>query len=113
MPKPSFTIARKDGIVQTVLYNPLLITIGGQSHRLALHRGPGRDWMISDPESGIAVVSMVYGLLLGRPDSGKAFKLAQIRPLALRAIDLVVARHGADTFNARLARHRTNRSTQA
>lgn len=113
MPKPSFTIARKDGATHTVLYNPLPVTIAGKCHRLALHRGPGRDWMISDPESSVVVAPMVYGLLVGRPDSGKAFKLAEIRPLALRAVDLLVARHGADTFNARLAGHRTNRSTQA
>lgn len=113
MPKPSFAITRKDGTVQTVLYNPLPITVDGVSHRLALHRGPGRDWMISDPESGAAVAPMVYGLLLGRPDSGKAFKLAEIRPLALRAIEVLVARHGAETFNARLAAHRANRRNQA
>ena len=113
MPKPSFNITLKDGAVKTVLYSPLSVTVGGVKHRLALHRGPGRDWMISEPESSGVVVPMVYGLLLGRPDSGKRFKLSEIRPLALNAIELLVSRHGAACFNERLAAHARRKEVRA
>jgi len=113
VPKPSFNITLKDGTIKTVLYSPLPVTVGGVKHRLALHRGPGRDWMISEPESSGVVVSMVYGFLLGRPDSGKRFKLAEIRPMALKAVDLLVSRHGVACFNERLAAQSPGKEVRA
>lgn len=88
------------------MYSPIDVLVGGHTHRLALHRAPGRDWSISDPVSGFRVVYSVYSKAIGRAATGKHLALKEIRPLAIQVMERLVASVGAEQFNAMLGQPR-------
>ncbi len=74
-------------------YRPLTVTVGDETHELALHQSGGH-WLISDPVSGGAVARV-----------GRAYK-AGVRLATAEARSTVAElahRYGPAEWNARLA----------
>jgi hypothetical protein len=101
--KPTFTLRRRDGTAEEVAYTPLMVIVGDQAHKLALHRDNIGQWVVSDPKSGACVIRHVHGQYKGIRVSSRNLKLSEIRQLALADVDALVQRFGSSKFNAVLA----------
>lgn len=100
---PTFTLRRKDGTTESAKYTELMVIAGTQVHKLALHKTALGNWAVSDPKAGAAIVRNIAGWHKGAPVSTRNFTLREVRALALSEVDNLIARVGADRFNATLA----------
>ena len=82
-------------------YRPLTVTVGDQTHTLALHRSGGH-WLISDPISGgqIARVGSTYK---GMPVSSRDLGVREATAEARSTVAQLAHRYGPAEWNARLA----------
>jgi len=82
-------------------YRPLKVTVGDQTHELALHRS-GSHWLISDPISGggIAKIGMTYK---GMSCWAEKMGVREATVEARSTIAQLAHRYGAAEWNARLA----------
>jgi hypothetical protein len=100
--KPTYIPIDTDGgPMAPVAYTPLPVTVGGVTHTLALHKALGGIWVVADPVSGALVVERLrgpYGTLVSTRTA-----LSIVTPLALAAVNNLVARIGPRRFNDTLA----------
>ena len=102
--KSVFILRRRDGSNEEVAYSPLMVIVGDQAHKLALHRDPVMgEWVVSDPKSGAAIIRRVCGVWKGIRVSSKGLSLKEIRQPALADVDALVQRVGSARFNEALA----------
>lgn len=82
-------------------YRPLKVTVGDQTHTLALHQSGGH-WLISDPVTGggIARVGSTYK---GMPVSSRHLGVREATAEARSTIAQQAHRYGHAEWNARLA----------
>lgn len=86
-------------------YRPFKVTVGDETHTLALHQSAGQ-WFISDPISG-GGVARVYALHKGVPVSSKGLGVREATARARDTIAQLLDRVGGpDAWNARLAHAR-------
>lgn len=83
---------------EPIPYSPLMVIVGSEAHKLALHKNPHGHWVVSDPKSG-AKVCDVNGQYKGIRVSSKGLSLRDIRQLALADADTIAQRVGPDRFN--------------
>ncbi len=100
---PTFTLRRKDGTTEETKYTELMVIAGTQVHKLALHKTPLGNWVVSEPKSGAAIVRSISGWHKGAPISTRGFTLREVRALAQGEVDNLISRIGSDRFNATLA----------
>lgn len=101
--KPTFQLRRRDGVAEEMPYTPLIVTSGTVTHKLALHRDPIGNWVVSHPESGAAIIRQIVGWYKGCPVSTKAFSLQEARQLAMADVEELIQRIGVERFNTVLA----------
>ncbi len=83
-------------------YRPLKVTVGDETHTLALHQSAGQ-WLISDPISG-GGIARVYATHKGMPVSSKGLGVREATARAHDTIAQLMYRVGGpDAWNARLA----------
>ena len=102
--KPTFNMHLRDNETRVTPYDRLIYTRGHEAWTLALHRvrGPGSEWTVSDPVSGMKVCT-VTASFKGVPVSSGDLPLKHARAAALVDLDLTVDRVGLDRFSAVLA----------
>lgn len=90
-------MAVRDRAPEPVSYDPLIYTRQSSAWRFALHKS-GREWIISDPVSGlkIAPVSAFYK---GCPVASGDLSLKNARLAALADLDQLIDRIGFERFS--------------
>lgn len=102
--RPTFLMLERATGARTVPieYRPIKITVGDQTHTLALHQSAGQ-WLVSDPISG-GGIARVNGRYKGMPVSSKGLGVREATARAREDIEALVRRHGGpDVWNTRLA----------
>ena len=84
-------------------YRPLTVTVGDQTHTLALHRfNRNGDWLISDPVTG-GGIARVGGTYKGMPVSSRDLGVREATAEARSTVAQLAHRYGPAEWNARLA----------
>ena len=96
--KPVFMMARRDNLPAPTPYDPLIYTRMTSVWRFALHKS-GRQWIVSDPNSG-AKICTVTATYKGMPVASGDLSLKNARLAALIDIDAIVDKIGFDQFSA-------------
>jgi hypothetical protein len=97
--KPVFMMSRKGANPVPVKYDRLIYTRGTGAHIFALHRDAQRDWIVSDPVSGYAVLR-IRSTYKGLPVASRSLNLSEARQCALADLDDLVDRIGIDKFES-------------
>jgi len=97
--KPVFMMARTGADPVPVKYDRLIYTRGTGVHIFALHRDAQRDWVVSDPVSGYAVLR-IRSTYKGLPMASRSLSLSEARQCALADLDDLVDRVGIDKFES-------------
>jgi len=97
--KPVFMMTRKGADPVPVKYDRLIYTRGSGVHVFALHRDDQRDWVVSDPVSGYAVLR-IRSTYKGLPVASRSLNLSEARQCALADLDALVDRIGLDKFES-------------
>ena len=103
-PTPTFLMLERATGARTVPieYRPIKVTVGDETHTLALHQSAGQ-WLVSDPISG-GGIARITGWYNGMPVSSKGMGVREATAAARSTIAQLVHRHdGPDVWNTRLS----------
>lgn len=102
----TFHLRRTDGTTAETQYHPLLADLGDIKLRLALHKTDAGSWALSDPVSGVRILT-VQGSYRGIRVNSTSMSAPEARKAARAQLFVLVEGVGLDKFEKRLEEMRS------